>query len=101
VVFWDLGATLAGDQAVDPANVIRLPVDDDDNDEEAGQAFQKLQLDSTSEEEVDRPRTLFSVSHGAKPNWMVAGRGQDRVFPSTIFLADTTNDITAYTIPLQ
>ena len=45
---------------------------------------------------LDRPRILFGIPHGSKPNWMVS-----RNNPATLFVADTSNDITAYTIPLR
>jgi WD repeat-containing protein 53 len=43
----------------------------------------------------DKPKILFGIPHGSKPNWMVSRR-----HPATLFVADTSNDITAYTIPL-
>ena len=45
---------------------------------------------------LDKPRILFGIPHGSKPNWMVS-----RNNPATLYVADTTNDITAYTIPLR
>lgn len=44
---------------------------------------------------VDKPQILFGIGNGGKINWMETSQS-----PSTLFVADTTNDITAYTIPL-
>ena len=45
---------------------------------------------------LDEPRVLFGLPHGLKPNWMVSQKS-----PATLFVADTSNDITAYAIPLR
>ena len=45
---------------------------------------------------LGKPRILFGIPHGTKPNWMVS-----RKTPATVLVADTTNDITAYTIPFR
>jgi hypothetical protein len=64
-------------------------------------AAQMGDLSLDGDDNDGQPRILCSIPHGSKPNWMVSSRGRDPVFPSSIFVADTSNDITAYTIPLQ
>jgi WD40 repeat protein len=97
IVYWDLGTNLCGRKTL-------LPVED---------FFLRVQLRShpppstyhndaaDSAVAEGEPRSLFAVQHGAKPNWMVSSRSSDPLFPSTLFVADTSNQVTAYTIPLS
>jgi WD40 repeat protein len=97
IVYWDLGTALCGTK-------VQLPVEE---------FFQRLQIRSDcppSATDTDaansivaegKPRTLFAIQHGAKPNWMVSSRSSDPCFQSTLFVADTSSEITAYTIPLS
>ena len=50
---------------------------------------------------VDKPKILFGLPHGNKINWMASTTTKTSSLQSTLFVADTTNDITAYSIPLQ
>ena len=91
IFLWDLGASVCGRGAVNPSTILagtdsledtvdRMSIKDGDDD--------------------DGPRLLFGIPHRQKPNWMVSSRGADSAFASALFVADTTNDITAYSIPL-
>jgi len=46
------------------------------------------------------PSILFRISHGHKPNWITSSRSMDAVLPNSIFVADTTNNISVYTLPM-
>jgi WD40 repeat protein len=46
------------------------------------------------------PRILFRISHGHKPNWITSSRSMDAALPNSIFVADTTNNISVYTLPM-
>jgi hypothetical protein len=46
------------------------------------------------------PRVLFRIAHGRKPNWIACGRSCDDALPSSVFVADTTNDVSVYTLPM-
>lgn len=91
IVLWDLGASLCGDGAIDPCTI--LPVEDRD--------LLTQSMDTMTLSDLEQPKTLFAWTHHAKPNWIVSSRGADPVFPSSLFVADTTNDITVYTVPLE
>jgi WD40 repeat protein len=52
-------------------------------------------IKQTEELSLDKPQILFGIGNGDKINWMETSQS-----PSTLFVADTTNDITAYSIPL-
>lgn len=101
IILWDLGSFLAGDGAVDPSRLLKLSSNSDDDaaadvDDGVANKLGGMSLDT------DQPRVLCSIPHGSsKPNWLVSSRGRDPVYPSSIFVADTSNDITVYTIPLQ
>jgi WD repeat-containing protein 53 len=82
---WDLERDLAGKSAINPLAI----------------SGSTLNLDICSISLQSPPRLLFGIPHGSKVNWIASSRGQDPVFPSTLFVADTTNDITAYTLPLR
>jgi len=98
VVLWDLGRTVSGDKATDPAELLQLTTETSDSVQERMQSMHLLEDDG----EMDKPKTLFAFQHAAgKPNWMVSGKEHDPVFPSSLFVADTTNDISVYTIPMQ
>lgn len=61
----------------------------------------KQDMDNVSKELDDwsfleSPKILFGIPHGRKINWMTAQHAT-----GTIFVSDTTNDITAYDIPLR
>jgi WD repeat-containing protein 53 len=99
IVLWDLGVTVSGsDKAINPADILQLQSDDDVTPKLNGL---RLSAATKIDADMDQPQTLFAFQHVAKPNWMVSSRGRDPVFPSSLFVADTSHDITAYTIPLQ
>jgi WD40 repeat protein len=108
ILLWDLGSMLAGEGAKDPSSLLQLPSNDgtsgapDASGSAVAAQMGDLSLGGDNNDGNDgQPRVLCSIPHGAKPNWMVSSRGRDPVFPSSIFVADTSNDITTYTIPLQ
>ena len=106
LLLWDLGTTLCND-AVDVT--FGRPNDDDNDGSILSALFRSLRLiDSDHPKDNDGlPQTLFGWKHGSeagitcKPNWMVSSRGCDPVFPFGIFVADTSNEITAYSMPIQ
>lgn len=81
IFFWDLNATIGGKTSMKPSEVL------------------SPELLKKNQEDLDL-RTepyaiLFGIPHHAKPNWMVSCHSD------TIFVADTTSEITGYRIPLQ
>ncbi len=46
------------------------------------------------------PKVLFQIAHGQKPNWITCSRLSDKSFPSSLFVADTTCDISVYFLPI-
>ncbi len=45
------------------------------------------------------PKVLFQIPHNQKPNWITCSRASDEALPSSVFVADTTNDISIYSFP--
>lgn len=90
ILCWDLGGTVAGGGAVDPSSLFGesvVPLDD---------AMEQVSLNGQTPE-----RILFGIPHEYKPNWLVCSSITDPVFPATFFVADTSNGISAYAIPLR
>jgi WD repeat-containing protein 53 len=90
ILLWDLSHSVAGDGAVDPQTMFRESM-----------APLERAMDQVSLNEDTSPRIVFGIPHEEKPNWLVCSGNADPVLPSTFFLADTTNDITAYIIPVR
>lgn len=96
IVMWDLGATISGEKATNPSDLLQIM------SVEALEEEKMQNMSLQDKEEFDQPKTLFAFQHAAgKPNWMVSGRAHDPIFPSSIFVADTSNEISIYTIPVQ
>ena len=89
VAVWDLGVSLCGDGAINPNALLQM----EGGDESIDAAMQDMNI-------TEQPKTLFAWNHGEKPNWMISSC-RDPVFPSSLFVADTTTVITAYTLPIR
>jgi WD40 repeat protein len=87
---FDLGRSVAGDGAVDPTSLF-------------GKSVVPLEssINQVSLSEDASPNMLFGIPHEKKVNWMVCSGNDDSVLPATFFVADTSNDITAYAIPMR
>jgi WD40 repeat protein len=92
LVFWDLGTILCGEKAIDPMASLFSSHSPSTN-----------HVAVVSEWEDHQPRTLFAISHGKKPNWLVSSgciHGRAESLPSSsVFVADVSSEITVYTIP--
>ena len=44
------------------------------------------------------PKVLFQIPHRHKPNWITCSRASSDALPSSVFVADTTNDISIYSL---
>ena len=93
VLCWDLGSNIVEHEATSPKSLFSpdlLKGSRPQNGGTAGQLAQQTQDLSL----VDNPEILFGIK-GEKINWMESAKD-----PDTLFVADTSNDITAYTIPM-
>lgn len=99
IKMWDLGCTVAGEKAIDPS----ISLSDFANQENEELTSTSMELEDAIEDLslVDTPRMLFKIQHHSKPNWMISTGHADPNFPSSVFVSDVTNDITAYTIPIR
>lgn len=90
ILCFDLGSTVAGDGAADPSSLF-------------SESLVPLEscMDRVSLENASSSSILFGIPHDKKPNWMVCSGNTDPVLPATFFVADISNDITAYSIPMQ
>mmetsp|Transcript_3293 Transcript_3293/g.3829 ORF Transcript_3293/g.3829 Transcript_3293/m.3829 type:complete len:454 (-) Transcript_3293:2-1363(-) len=94
ILLWDLGSVVAGDNAVSPSSMFTGCGDTGCN-EEMLSAFQDL---SVTQQE---PKILFGIPHGKKSNWIVSSSAEEQNLSSSLFVADTSNDITVYVLPRQ
>jgi WD40 repeat protein len=83
IAFWDLGDMLCAEGALNPSDILNL----------GESTLENLCLS-------DQPKVLSAIPHGRKPNWMVTSL-HDPIFPTTVFIADTSNEITAYQMPTR
>lgn len=92
ILCWDLGSNVLGEgddaAASSGDHIFADSILQSNNMDAVTNKMQDLRL--------DEPRVIFGIPHGLKPNWMVS-----RKSPGTLFVADTSNDITAYAIPLR
>lgn len=110
IFLWDLGKNLAC-QGVDPSTMFVDCVPsttcsgDIENDSvQVDDALKSLSMSTPPHDDgnIDKgldPTILFGVQHGKKPNFIESSRSSNVAFPSSIFVADTSNDITVYTFP--
>lgn len=75
ILLWDLKRSIGGDASVDPRQI--------------------LSHDLVLEDFAEEPTILFGIPHPHKANCMVSSG------TNTLYVADTSNEITGYTIPLQ
>jgi len=81
---WDLGEETVGNAALDPSSMF-------------SSTCNKTLHANTDSDESTSEKILFGIPHNQKPNWLVSSsRTQSGVFPSSLFVADTTDDITVY-----
>jgi len=104
IFLWDLGADSAGEGALDPSDIfvesILLSGQQQPNNNETKMKQDSLEDDMEGLTLTGGSKLLFGIRHQHKPNFLVSS-GTDNVFASALFVADTTNDITAYTLPLR
>ena len=112
IVFWDLGMGIPNDEVWDDT------IDDKsdgkiNSDDAVAEIFPPRLLQDLSNRDFaeahnttnvssHKPRILFDISHGEKINWVTPATpsGADSsAYNDTIFVADTSSDITSYTIP--
>ena len=96
IMFWDIGSEVAGKNAVDPSTWLCCAPSSADNIAEDLSSLsldeQKRKKKQPRKNENVGPRVLFGIAHGEKINTITSD--DDR----TLFVADTSDDVTAYMI---
>lgn len=90
ILCFDLGSSVAGDGAVDPSTLFTESV-----------VPLESRMEQVSMEDASPSSILFGIPHDNKANSLVCSGNTDPVLPATFFVADTSNDITAYAIPMR
>ena len=104
IAFWDLGEIIGGEKANNPTNLFPLQNDIDDHQQDMNANISSTKVSKSKVPTtncIDVPETLFAFQHQTKPNWMIHSGNKDTSFPYSLFVADTSNIITAYTIPIR
>lgn len=99
IMFWDVGSTVAGKNAVDPSTwlVGCTPFPASDIAKDVSLLSLDKQKKQGANQNVD-PRILFGIPHGEKINTITSSTSRESVMASSLFVADISNDITAYMV---
>jgi hypothetical protein len=100
--FWDLSSTGIGsgwkDEWDDKDDTQLLA----ENDDLANLFSNTLSMQRTEDTNASgKPQKLFQICHGQKLNWVTRGTTFSGNNNNTLFVADTSTDITCYTIPMR
>lgn len=99
IFVWDIGSAVAGKNAVDPSTwLVGCAPSPTDN---IAQDMSSLSLDKQRKQGANQnvdPRILFGIPHGEKINTITSSTSRESIMASSLFVADTSNDITAYMI---
>jgi WD40 repeat protein len=93
LIFWDLGPDVAGRGPSDPRSYLGCPASPEIETSLEGDGRHGAATSSS-------PGVLFKIEHRHKPNWIACGGANDVALPRLVFVADTTNDISVYTLPM-
>ncbi|KAL3766423.1 hypothetical protein ACHAWU_007458 [Discostella pseudostelligera] len=110
IICWDLGGNMVGRGPLDPMQYLRSPPASGGG---GGGCSENEPIgigDDNDDFTPSPPRVLFKIAHRHKPNWMTCSPffNNDNTssscnysppsLPGTIFVADVTKDISAYTL---
>ena len=101
IYLWDLGVDVAGDAAVDPSTLFQgcTTTTTSSSSSSSNTASSDVNTALSGLTLSTEPRILFGIPHEKKLNWIVSSKATEPVLPTTLFVADTSNDITAYMLP--
>jgi len=129
ILFWDLGGNMVDGDALDPLlylsgcdDATKKETSNEDNDvDKVTDSMDSASISSkkskgknqkkgkkTAAPDADLflddllpspPKVLFQIQHNYKSNWITCSRASDAALPSSVFVADTTSDISIYTLP--
>ena len=80
---------------ISPTQDLSSPTRDEEESKE-----EKKNVEDEDELSPSPPRVLFKIGHRYKTNWMTCNRASDAILPNSLFVADTTRNISVYTLPL-
>ena len=105
ILCWDLGAHVAGESSdgesgvhLFPESLLPAPASSSSFHQQHAMEIDEVEELAQRTQDLlsfEKPKILFGIPHGPKVNWMVTSR------PSALFVADTSNDIICYNIPLR
>jgi len=113
ILIWDLGTSVVvggeNDCGVeDPCTLFFPPNDNLQKQNETTETTTTEEITSTlsntsikNDDDQQPPKVLFGISHPHKPNWMVCSSIYDVDMSNTLFVCDTSCEISAYTLPCR
>ena len=96
ILLWDLGSKVAGKDAINPERKLGGCNRNDVDDVQAAMENVALKCDKNSE-----PKILFGIPHEKKINYMASSSSNEVALPHSLFVADITNNISVYTLPMN
>jgi hypothetical protein len=105
ILFWDLGSGLVGLDAADPSLYLSGASKDgasEKNDNNLGgiaSEVDSIDLGIPYDLLPSPPKVLFQIPHDKKMNWLCC-KTADSILPCSLFVADTTTDISMYSLLL-
>ncbi len=96
IILWDLGSKVAGKNAIDPGTILEGCRNSGAVDGDVTNAVNNLSLSQKNTE----PEILFGIPHGAKINYMTSSTGDEVALSNSLFVADTSNNISVYSLPV-
>ena len=91
---WDVGSSVAGSSAVEPSTWL---VGCENGELDRNMASLSLDEKAEKKEDSEQPKILFGVPHGEKINNITSSTSHETALSSSVFVADTSFNITAYT----
>lgn len=104
ILFWDLGRDMVGTDAADPSIYLSKTDENGAVDEEINSKLNTVCIDASNEDIPQDllpspPKVLFQIPHQNKANW-ICSQSADALLPCSLFVADTTNNISIYSFLL-
>lgn len=102
ILFWDLGRDMVGNDAVDPSTY--LANSNGNSEAELTSKLNSTRIADSNDDIPDDllpspPKVLFQIPHQNKANW-ISCKSTDATSPCSLFVADTTNNISMYSLIL-
>lgn len=102
IFLWDLGSRVCGPDSVDPSTMFVGYSNEQEGDMNINNDMKNMSLGrAKTEQGTTSPKILYHIPHEKKPNRIVTSKAIEPALASSLFVADTSSDITVYVLPRQ